>query len=185
MWHLYYIKSKVVPQCHNCGTCVAPKESHHHHHCCDVIRNRADIFLKNGYHLSNQVRFHLLLKKSVPVARVRRLSSVGRGGGVNVDIGCQKTVEHGPAFAGFHVEDHLVIFLQLAHDFDGLQQLARVELPVGEGDQARGAVIGEVNEDVVFGSAAQKLERERPRDEVEICCYVISRVNKLHYSLRL
>ena len=39
VWHLYYIKSKVVPQCHNCGTCVAPKESHHHHHCCDVIRN--------------------------------------------------------------------------------------------------------------------------------------------------
>ena len=81
-----------------------------------------------------------------------------------------------------------MIFLQLAHDFDGLQQLARVELAVGEGDQARGAVIGEVNKDVVFGSAAQKLER--PRDEVEICCYVrntstryVIRVNKLLYSV--
>ena len=32
---------------------------------CDFIRDRADILLKNGYHLSNQVRFLLLLKQMI------------------------------------------------------------------------------------------------------------------------
>jgi hypothetical protein len=89
------------------------------------------------------------------VSSPRAFLAISGSGGINVDVGREEVVEHRAGFAGFNIDDHLLVHLVVVHENQGFIKVLGIEIFRGEGNEARCAVISEVNEDVVISSALE------------------------------
>jgi hypothetical protein len=92
------------------------------------------------------------------IATPAALLSVRGGGGIDVEIGGQETLEHGAGLASFHVEDELAVHLLGEHALESSVEARGLEVGANrEGNDAGSSVVSEEDEDIILRSRLEDL----------------------------